>query len=140
MSTKMSKQSEEQAPGFSPELLDELLGEAKTAQELPGSSGLIKELSRALLNRMLEGEMSHHLSYEKYASLGENRDNSRNGRSKKTLKGDFGDLALAVPRDSQTAFEPVLLPKYKMRFAEFDEKMVNLYARGMSERDSAAQR
>ena len=70
MSTKMSEKSEEKAPGFSPELLDELLGKAKTAQELLGSSGLIKELSTALLNRMLEGELNHHLGYEKYASVG----------------------------------------------------------------------
>ena len=139
MSTKMSKQSEEQAPGFSPELLDELLGKAKTAQELLGSSGLIKELSTALLNRMLEGEMNHHLGYEKYASVGKNSGNSRNGRSKKTLKGEFGELDLAVPRDRQAHFEPVLVPKYQTRFAEFDEKIISLYARGMSDRDIAAQ-
>ena len=139
MSTKTSNQSEEKASGFSPALLDELLGEAKTAQELLGSSGLIKELSKALLERMLAGELSHHLGYEKYASVGKNSGNSRNGKSKKTLKGEFGELDLAVPRDRQASFEPVLVPKYETRFAEFDEKIVSLYARGMSDRDIAAQ-
>lgn len=134
MSTKTREAAE-----FSPELLDELLGEATTAQELLGSSGLIKSLSKALLERMLEGEMSHHLGYEKYASIGRNSGNSRNGRSKKTLKGEFGELDLAVPRDRQASFEPVLVPKYETRFAEFDEKIISLYARGMSDRDIAAQ-
>jgi putative transposase len=134
MSTKTREAAE-----FSPELLDELLGEATTAQELLGSSGLIKSLSKALLERMLAGEMSHHLGYEKYASIGKNSGNSRNGRSKKTLKGEFGELDLAVPRDRQASFEPVLVPKYETRFAEFDEKIMSLYARGMSDRDIAAQ-
>ena len=139
MSTTTDKQPVKEAPEFSPELLDELLGEAKTAQELLGSSGVIKSLSKALLERMLAGELSHHLGYEKYASVGKNSGNSRNGRSKKTLKGEFGELDLAVPRDRQASFEPVLVPKYQTRFAEFDEKVISLYARGMSERDIAAQ-
>ena len=139
MNTKTSKESEEKAQKFSPELLDELLGEAKTAQELLGSSGVIKSLSKALLGRMLEGKLSHHLGYEKYDAVGKNSGNSRNGRSKKTLKGEFGELDLAVPRDRQAAFEPVLIPKYETRFAEFGEKIVSLYARGVSDRDIAAQ-
>ena len=139
MSTKTSKQSEQKVPGFSPELLDELLGEAKTAQELLGSSGVIKSLSKALLERMLAGELSHHLGYEKHAVTGNNSGNSRNGSSKKTLKGEFGELDLAVPRDRRADFEPILVPKYQTRFAEFDEKIISLYARGMSERDIAAQ-
>ena len=139
MNTKTSKESEEKAQKFSPELLDELIGEAKTAQELLGSSGVIKSLSKALLERMLEGELSHHLGYEKYDAVGKNSGNSRNGRSKKTLKGEFGELDLAVPRDRQAAFEPVLIRKYETCFAEFDEKIVSLYARGISDRDIAAQ-
>ncbi len=139
MSTKTSNESTKERPTFSPELLDELLGDSKTVQELLGSSGLIKELSKALLDRMLEGEMSHHLGYEKYESIGKNSGNSRNGKSKKTLKGEFGELDLAVPRDRQANFEPVLIPKYETRFAEFDQKIISLYARGMSDRDITAQ-
>ena len=88
---------------------------------------------------MLAGELSHHLGYEKYDAVGKNSGNSRNGRSKKTLKGEFGELDLAVPRDRQASFEPVLVLKYETRFAEFDEKIISLYARGMSDRDIAAQ-
>ena len=139
MSTQTRKKTVKEAADFKPELLDELLGETKTAQELLGSSGLIKELSKALLERMLEGELSHHLGYEKHAAVGNNSGNSRNGRSKKTLKGEFGELDLAVPRDRQASFEPVLVPKHETRFAEFDEKIVSLYARGLSNRDVAAQ-
>ena len=138
MSTK-TEQVIRETPAFSEELLDELLGDNKTAQDLLGSGGLIKELSKALLERMLEGEMRHHLGYEKHASVGNNSGNSRNGKSKKTLKGEFGELDVAVPRDRQASFEPVLVPKYETRFAEFDEKIISLYARGMSERDVAAQ-
>ncbi|MGB3794971.1 MAG: transposase, partial [Alteraurantiacibacter sp.] len=138
MSTKTSKQTNKES-AFTPELLDELLGDSKTAQELLGSSGLLKQLSKALLDRMLEGEMSHHLGYEKHASAGNNSGNSRNGKSKKTLKGEFGELSLAVPRDRQAHFDPLLIPKYETRFAEFDDKIISLYARGMSDRDIAAQ-
>jgi putative transposase len=139
MTTKTSDTANKTLSEFSPELLDEVLGEAKTAQELLGSSGIIKQLSQALLGRMLEGEMSHHLGYEKHAAVGNNSGNSRNGKSKKTLKGEFGELDLAVPRDRQANFEPVLVPKYETRFAEFDEKIISLYARGLSDRDITAQ-
>lgn len=137
--TKTNKQTKQETTEFSEELLDELLGDSKTAQELLGSSGLLKQLSKALLDRMLEGEMNHHLGYEKHAAAGKNSGNSRNGKSKKTLKGEFGSLDLAVPRDRQAAFDPLLIPKYETRFAEFDDKIISLYARGMSDRDIAAQ-
>lgn len=140
MNTKLNRAIKpDEARRFSPELLDELLGDSKTAQDLLGSSGLIKELSKALLERMLEGELSHHLGYEKYESIGKNSGNSRNGKSKKTIKGEFGELNLAIPRDREAVFEPLLIPKHETRFAEFDEKLISLYARGMSHRDIAAQ-
>ena len=79
------------------------------------------------------------MGYEKHQSEGNNSGNSRNGSSKKTLKGDFGELDLAIPRDRQAAFEPQLVPKHQTRFEEFDEKIISLYARGMSDRDISAQ-
>lgn len=139
MSTKASKEAQEIGTKFSPELLDELLGESKTASDLLGSSGLLKELSKALMERMLEGEMNHHLGYEKYESVGRNSGNSRNGKSKKTLKSELGELELAIPRDRQAEFEPLLIPKHATRFAELDQKAISLYARGMSERDITSQ-
>jgi putative transposase len=134
----MIKKAEKESK-FSTELLDELLGESKTAQDLLGSNGLLKTLSKALLERMLEGEMNHHLGYEKYESIGRNSGNSRNGRSKKTLKSELGEIDLAIPRDREAEFEPLVIGKHETRFAEFDEKLISLYARGMSHRDIAAQ-
>ena len=139
MKRETDKTTREKEITFSPELLDELIGESKTAQELLSSGGVIKELSKALLERMLSGEMSHHLGYEKYEAIGKNSGNSRNGRSKKTLKGEFGEMELAIPRDREASFEPIMVPKYETRFAEFDQKIISLYARGMSERDIAEQ-
>lgn len=124
---------------FNAELLDELLGDSKTAQELLGQHGLIKQLTKALLERALQGELTHELGYEKHDAAGRNTGNSRNGSSKKTLKGEFGELDLAIPRDRQASFEPVLVPKYQTRFEEFDEKIISLYARGMSDRDISGQ-
>lgn len=138
MSTRMINKAEKESE-FSTELLDELLGDSKTAQDLLGSNGLLKALSKALLERMLEGEMNHHLGYEKYASIGRNSGNSRNGKSKKTLKSELGEIDLAIPRDREAAFEPLLIAKHETRFAELDQKVMSLYARGMSERDIAAQ-
>lgn len=132
------KQPKKEEP-FSPELLDELIGDSKSTQELLGSGGVIKQLSKALIERMLIGEMNHHLGYEKYDSVGRNRGNSRNGHGKKTLKGEFGELDIAVPRDREASFEPLLVPKYETRFEEFDQKIISLYARGMSDRDIADQ-
>lgn len=138
MSTRMINKAEKESE-YSTELLDELLGDSKTAQDLLGSNGLLKALSKALLERMLEGEMNHHLGYEKYASIGRNSGNSRNGKSKKTLKSELGEIDLAIPRDREAAFEPLLIAKHETRFAELDQKVMSLYARGMSERDIAAQ-
>lgn len=138
MSTRMINKAEKENE-FSVELLDELLGDSKTGQDLLGSNGLLKALSKALLERMLEGEMNHHLGYEKYASIGRNSGNSRNGRSKKTLKSELGEIDLAIPRDREASFEPLVIAKHETRFAELDQKVMSLYARGMSERDIAAQ-
>ena len=139
MKTQTAKTKREKEMKFSPELLDELIGESKTAQELLSSGGVIKELSKALLERMLAGEMSHHLGYEKYETIGRNSGNSRNGTGKKTLKGEFGEMAIDIPRDREASFAPLLIPKYETRFAEFDQKIISLYARGMSDRDIAEQ-
>jgi len=124
---------------FKAELLDELLGDSKTAQEILGQQGLIKQLTKALLERALQAELTFELGYEKHQAAGNNSGNSRNGSSLKTLKGEFGELDLAVPRDRKASFEPLLVPKHQTRFEEFDEKIISLYARGLSDRDISAQ-
>lgn len=111
-------------------ILDQLLvgSDAKTAFE---SNGLLHQLKKALAERALNAEMDHHLSGEGTAG------NSRNGYGRKTVLTDSGSLELAIPRDRQSSFDPQLLAKYQRRFPGFDEKIVSMYARGMSTREIA---
>ncbi len=102
----------------------------------------LSTLSRALLKLSVEAalgaEMEEHLGYAPYSPKGRNSGNSRNGHSKKRLKGDFGEVQIATPRDRQGSFEPQLVKKGQTRFTEFDEQILALYARGMTTRDIAA--
>jgi putative transposase len=121
------------------ELLDELIGELKNPEDFYGNGGLIVELTRAITERVLEGELTHHLGYEKNSSEGANSGNSRNGKTNKRVKGKNGELKIAVPRDRNSSFEPQLIKKRQSRFDGFDEKIIALYARGMTTRDIQAQ-
>ena len=116
-------------------LLDELLEEHQSPEEILGESGLLKQLSKRLIERALAGELKAHLKEQ--AEAGQN--NSRNGHSKKTVQSNHGEMELSIPRDRQGSFEPVLVPKHQRRIAELDEKILALYARGMSTRDISAQ-
>lgn len=121
------------------ELLDQLIGELKTPDEFYGKGGLIEELTRAITERALEGELTHHLGYPKNAASGNNSGNSRNGKNPKRIKGKNGELEIEVPRDRNSSFEPQLIQKRQKRFDGFDEKIISLYARGMTTRDIQAQ-
>ncbi len=83
----------------------------------------------------MEVEMSHHLGYEKHSTTGNNSGNSRNGISKKTLKGDFGNIDLTIPRDRNSSFDPQIIKKGQTRFTGFDDKIISMYALGMSTRN-----
>src|SRR4051795_5646508 len=111
-------------------ILDQLLAGAdpKTAFD---PNGLLDELKKALAERALNAEMDHHLSGEEGAG------NSRNGYGRKTVVTDTGRIELAVPRDRQASFDPHLIAKYQRRFPGFDDKIVSMYARGMSTREIA---
>lgn len=122
-----------------PEVLDELLKGIKTQDDLAGPNGLLKAITKALVERMLEGELTHHLGYEKNDSVGYGSGNSRNGKSRKTLKSEQGQVEVAVPRDRQGTFEPQLVRKHQTRWEGLDEKIISLYARGMTVRDIQAQ-
>jgi putative transposase len=122
-----------------PEVLDELLKGIKTQDDLAGPNGLLKAITKALLERMLEGELTHHLGYEKNDPAGYGSGNSRNGKTRKTLKSEQGELEVAVPRDRQGSFEPQLIRKHQTRWDGLDEKIIALYARGMTVRDIQAQ-
>ncbi len=115
------------------ELIDELI--ASSEGSLIGPNGLVKELTKALVERMLAGELNHHLGYEKHEVAGYNSGNSRNGKSRKTLKGDAGEMEIEVPRDRNGTFEPQLIEKHQTRFSGFDDKILSMYALGMTTRD-----
>jgi putative transposase len=115
------------------ELIDELI--ATSSGSLIGPDGLVKELTKALVERMLAGEMKHHLGYEKHDPDGYGSGNSRNGKSQKTLKGESGEMTIEVPRDRNGTFEPRLIEKHQTRFEGFDAKILSMYALGMTVRD-----
>jgi putative transposase len=115
---------------LTPELLDQLLdgADAKTAFE---KNGLFDELKKALAERVLNAEMDHHLEGEA-ASGASNR---RNGQCRKTVLTESGSIELEIPRDRNASFDPRLIAKYQRRFPGFDEKIISMYARGMSVRE-----
>lgn len=124
---------------ITPAMLDELLEGVENAEDLFGEGGLLKALSKQLIERMLEGELTDHLGYDKHARAGRNSGNSRNGKRVKTVQGEQGALRLAIPRDREGSYEPLLVPNGTQRLAGLDEKIITLYARGLSTRDVQAQ-
>jgi putative transposase len=114
--------------------LDELIA-GKSTEEIIGPDGLLKQLTKALLERAMSAELAHHLGYQKHEPEGRGSGNSRNGQSRKKVQGDFGEVEIAVPRDRNSSFEPKILPKHERRFAGFDDKILSLYARGMTTRE-----
>lgn len=117
---------------ITPQVLDELLKDYKTPDDMLGSNGLLQQLTKALVERALEAEMTHHLGYAPHDAAGDNSGNSRNGKSKKTITGKRGSVEVEVPRDRNAEFEPLLVKKGQRRFDGFDDKVISMYARGMS--------
>ncbi len=124
---------------FDPQMIDNLIKDCKTQEDMFGEGGLLKNLTKALLERAMQGEMSSHLGYEKNEAKGKNSGNSRNGYSEKTLKGENGEFTIQVPRDRNTDFSPQIVAKNQTRFEGFDDKIISLYARGMTTRDIQGQ-
>ena len=120
------------------ELLDELLSDYQKPEDLIGEYGLLKQLTKRLVERALDAEMTAHLGHERHAPVANASGNTRNGRSRKTLKGEFGELPIEVPRDREGSFEPQIVPKHQTRWTGFDEKVLSLYARGMTVREIQA--
>ncbi|MGA2729192.1 MAG: IS256 family transposase [Terracidiphilus sp.] len=121
--------------GVDKELIDKLLAEYQKPEDIIGENGLLKQLTKALVERALQAELTTHLGYEKHCREGNEQGNARNGASSKRLKGEFGTVEIEVPRDRQASFEPKLVPKGETRFAGFDDKILSLYARGMTTRE-----
>jgi len=116
-------------------LIDELLKNYKGPQDVIGENGLLKRLTKKVVESALRGELTHHLGYSKHQSEGQGNGNTRNGSSTKTLKGDFGEVEIDVPRDRGGSFEPQIVGKHERRFPGFDDKILSMYARGMSTRE-----
>ncbi|MFT4571230.1 MAG: putative transposase [Hyphomicrobiaceae bacterium] len=117
------------------ELIEELFKDCKSPDDLLGPDGLIKQLKAALVERALEAEMTDHLGYERDDPAGQGSGNSRNGCSSKTLRSDDGPVPLKVPRDREGTFEPKIVKKHQRHFDGFDDKIISMYARGMSVRE-----
>jgi putative transposase len=122
-------------PPIRPELLDELLKDYQKPDDLLGRDGLLQQLTKALVERALDSELTHHLGYEKHSAAGDNSGNSRKGTTPKTIKGKRGQVRIDVPRDRTAEFEPQLVKKGQTRFDGFDDKIISLYARGMTQRE-----
>lgn len=112
--------------------IDELADQCKTQEDV---TNIGRKLKKRLIERMMNGEMTHHLGYSKSSQAPKDTENRRNGSYPKTVTIEDGDVKLDVPRDREGTFEPQVIPKGKSRFEGFDKRILSLYARGMSVRD-----
>jgi len=119
-------------------LLSSLLADYQKPEDLIGENGLLKQLTKLLVEKALDAEMAAHLGHGKHEPVVNAAGNTRNGKSRKTLKGEFGALPIVVPRDRHGTFEPQLIPKHQTRWSGFDDKVISLYARGMTVREIQA--
>lgn len=118
------------------EILDQFVGQGPLSHEELDAA--VRRFKKAIIERALGGEMTHHLGYARGGEKPEDSANHRNGTSGKTVLTDDGPLALAVPRDRAGTFEPQLIGKHERRFTGFDDKVIALYARGLTVREIQA--
>ena len=117
-------------------LLDQIDFHGMTAEELAGENGLLKQLTRRFYSRALEAEMEAHLGYKKNDNAGDNSGNSRNGYTTKTVITEDNDtIEIQVPRDRNSTFDPVIIPKHEKRTPLFNDQIISMYSFGMSTRD-----
>ena len=121
------------------ELVDELLAGAQSEEEIVGPGGVLSQLTKRLVERAMEVELTHHLGYESHKEPPGGAGNTRNGTSRpKTLQTEHGPVKIRTPRDRDGSFEPRIVRKRQRRFEGFDDKILALYSRGMSVRDVQA--
>jgi putative transposase len=137
MSSK-DENNEAVQPAIPQALLDYVIANYKKPADLIGENGMLKQLTKVVVEAALKAEMNQHLGHSRYGAVGNVSGNVRNGQSVKTLTGDFGEIEIAVPRDREASFSPQLIPKHQRRVPGFDERILSLYARGMSTREIAA--
>ncbi len=126
----MARQKQEKL--VSDELIDGLLSQGRKPEDI---HGLLKQFTKAVIERAMQAEMNEHLGYAKHDPAGANSGNSRNGFTRKTLTGEFGELEIATPRDRNGDFQPQIVKKNQTRWTGFDDKILSLYARGMTTRE-----
>jgi putative transposase len=123
---------QKQEKPISDELIDDLLKQGRKPGDV---NELLKQITKAVLERALQAEMTGHLGYAKHDPKGTNSGNSRNGVTRKTVKGEFGEVELETPRDRNGEFEPQIVKKNQTRWTGFDDKILSMYARGMTTRE-----
>src|SRR5687768_15033052 len=132
MPRKTKKPASAPLPNIPKELIDQFVTGPMSAEAVNAASMAFK---KALIERALGAELSHHLGYPRGATKPEDTGNHRNGVSGKTVLTEDGPLRIEVPRDRAGSFEPLLIPKHERRFTGFDDKIVAMYARGMTVRE-----
>lgn len=115
--------------------LDAELKKCKTMEDLAGKNGLLQRLIGPMMEKMLQAEMDEQLGYARHSREEKNSHNRRNGKSSKVVKGSFGPVEIAIPRDREGEFEPKLIKKHQRSISSFDEKIISMYAKGMTTRD-----
>ena len=125
-------------PAFPQALLDHVMANYKKPADLIGENGMLKQLTKAVMEAALNAEMAQHLGHTRHGSVSNDTGNVRNGHSAKTISGEFGQVEITIPRDRDASFAPQLLPKHQRRMPGFDERILSLYARGMTTREIAA--
>ena len=127
--------SENGSPEIPDSVIDQLLAGYRKPEDLTGRGGLLKQLVSRLVSRAMEAELEHHLGYAHGEKPPDGQDNRRNGKTKKTLRTEHGPLEVEVPRDRAGSFSPQIVGKHERHFSGFDDKILSMYARGMSVRD-----
>jgi transposase-like protein len=130
----MARKKEKKEKDIIDQLLDNINFKGLTQDEVVGQDGIIKQLTGRILQRALEAEMTEHLGYEKHSNSGDNNGNSRNGHTEKTVLLENQSTTIEVPRDRNGSFEPVIVPKHEKRVPLFNNQIISMYSRGMSER------
>ena len=117
------------------QMLDNINFKGLTQDEVVGQNGLIKQLTGRILQRALEAEMTEHLGYEKNSNAGDNNGNSRNGHTEKTVLMENQSTTIEIPRDRNGTFEPIIIPKHEKRVPLFNQQIISMYGRGMTDRE-----
>ena len=131
----MARKKEKKEKDILDQILDTIDFKGLTQDEVVGQGGLIKQLTGKILQRALEAEMTEHLGYEKNSNAGDNSGNSRNGHTEKTVLLENQETTIEVPRDRNSTFEPVIIPKHEKRVPLFNDQIISMYSFGMSDRD-----